>query len=136
MYFLDELGNFKQKRIYTSKCNFFYILQQRTLCVFSPMRTLNLLNRNLISFVLDYYQKTFYSAMCIQKKGPGTFFDCTNFLPTLNYHTLEQIVTTQVGTYSVTIQLIFLLLFLVFYLGRVINTVDSFFIDTAPLLLM
>ena len=23
--FLDELGNFKQKKIYTSKCNFFYI---------------------------------------------------------------------------------------------------------------
>ena len=28
--FLDELGNFKQKKIYTSKCKFFYILQQRT----------------------------------------------------------------------------------------------------------
>ena len=29
--FLDELGNFKQKNFYTSKCNFFYILQQQTL---------------------------------------------------------------------------------------------------------
>ena len=28
--FLDELGNFKQKNFYISKCNFFYILQQRT----------------------------------------------------------------------------------------------------------
>ena len=32
--FLDELGNFKQKRIYISNCNFFfYILQQQTLCI-------------------------------------------------------------------------------------------------------
>ena len=29
--FLDESGNFKQKNFYTSKCNFFYILQQQTL---------------------------------------------------------------------------------------------------------
>ena len=28
--FLDESGNFKQKSFYTSKCNFFYISQQRT----------------------------------------------------------------------------------------------------------
>ena len=28
--FLDELGNFKQKKFYTSICNLFYILQQWT----------------------------------------------------------------------------------------------------------
>ena len=28
--FLDELGNFKQKNFYTSKCIFFYNLQQQT----------------------------------------------------------------------------------------------------------
>ena len=28
--FLDELGNFMQKKFYTSKCKFFYILQQQT----------------------------------------------------------------------------------------------------------
>ena len=30
--FLDELGNFKQKKFYTAKCKFFYILKQQTLC--------------------------------------------------------------------------------------------------------
>ena len=29
--FLDELGNFKQKNFYTSKCKIFYILKQQTL---------------------------------------------------------------------------------------------------------
>ena len=28
--FLDKLGDFKQKKIYTSKCIFFYILKQQT----------------------------------------------------------------------------------------------------------
>ena len=29
--FFNELGNFMQKKIYASKCNFFYILKQHTL---------------------------------------------------------------------------------------------------------
>ena len=37
--FLDELGDFKQKNFYTSKCKFFYISKQQTqyqIGIFSP----------------------------------------------------------------------------------------------------
>ena len=34
--FLDELGNFKQKKFYTSKCKFFYILKTKTLDLHEP----------------------------------------------------------------------------------------------------
>ena len=62
--FLDELGNFKQKKIYISKCRFFYILQQRTLCPSSHTLVLS-----EISEVISLHASMVLASLTIFKKS-------------------------------------------------------------------